>query len=161
MPPPAPTTILTPIKPASIVINPATGWGAAPTADHMPVYTDRENVIEFFPLVMQGSLIIQRRGDGETPDTGYLDGHVSVPTAATLYIALRTQIDDTVLITPQQLLDFAHEGWTRVSGIFGLSEPAIQHSRWQVWSHPLPPGPVVITSQAIPNGGIFFIGRVH
>jgi hypothetical protein len=159
--PPASTTIKTSIKPASITIDPSTGWGGAPTADHMPVYTDLENFIQFFPERMQGSIIIQRRGGGENPDTGYLGGHVTVPTAATLYIALRTQIDDTVLITPEQLLAFAKEGWTRVPGIFGLSELAIQHSRWQVWSHPLDPGPVTLTSKALPEGGIFFIGRVH
>ena len=127
----------------------------------MPVFNDLEVFLQFFPEPMRGSIIIQRHGGGDNPDTGYLDGHVTVPTAATLYIALRTQVDDTVLITPEQLLAFSKEGWTRVPGIFGVSEAPTQHSRWQVWSHVLPPGPVTLTSQALPNGGLFFIGRVH
>ncbi len=151
----------TSIKPASITINPATGWSAAPTAGHMPVYSDIDPVIQFFPPTLAGTLIIQRRGGGENPDTGFLDGKVTVPTAATLYIALRTTINDDTLITPDQLAAFIKEGWTYVPGIFSLSEPPGQFTRWQVFSHPLDPGPITLTSKTLPNGGLFFIGRVR
>jgi hypothetical protein len=158
---PPPTTITTSVMPASIVIDPATGWGAAPTANHMPVYTDLETFLQFFPPALQGSLVIQRRGSGDNPDVGFLDGHVSVPTAATLYLALKTQVDESILIPPDKLEALAKEGWQRVPGIFDLSSPPGQHPPWQVWSHPLPPGPITLTSKALPDGGIFFIGRLR
>ncbi len=151
----------TSIKPASITISPATGWSAAPTNGHMPVYTDLDTAIQFFPPPLIGSLIIQRRG----ADTGYLDGKVSVPSAATLYVALALESDGQTLITTEQFAAFVKEGWARVPGIFTVVEPRVggesRNVRWQVWSHLVDRGSVTINSKAIPSGGIFFIGRVR
>jgi len=152
-----PQPIITSVPVPSISIDPSTGWMAAPTDGGMPLYTNQFYSIQYFPPALRGTLMIQRADT----DTGFLNGKVSAPAKATLYIALRYEINNTRLITDDQLKAFAKEGWLRVPGIFGTSQPPGFQWWWQVWKHDVDAGPVAIDSKVIPDGGIFFLGRQH
>jgi hypothetical protein len=152
-----PQPIITSIPLPSITIDSSTGWMAAPTDGGMPLYTNQFYSIQYFPPTLRGTIMIQRLDT----DTGFLSAKVSAPAPATLYVALLYEVNSTRLITNDQLAAFAKEGWQRVPGIFGTSSPIAQQWWWQVWQHNIDAGPVTIDSKAIPDAGIFFIGRQH
>ncbi len=156
-PPSSPRSTVTPIKPASINIDSSTGWSGAPTNGGMPLYTDNDTAIRFFPQALIGTIIIQR----SVSDVGYLNGKVTVPVEAVLYAAFASQINTDHLISDQQIAAMEAEGWTRVPGIFQVTEPITQETQFQVMAHTIPAGPIVVTSETLPSPAVLFVGREH
>jgi hypothetical protein len=156
-PPLPPRVTVTPVKPASITIDSSTGWSGAPTNGGMPLYTDDDTAIRFFPRALIGTIIIQRSAS----DVGYLNGKVTVPVDAVLYAAFAYQTNQDRLISDQQFAAMEAEGWTRVPGIFQVTESILQETQFQVMAHFVPAGPVTVTSQTLPNPAALFLGRPH
>lgn len=157
--PPAPTTIKTGIKPPSIAIDADSGWSAAPVARGTPIFTDNYYAVQFYPPALQGAILIQRP-ESVASAGSYLDGKITVPKAATLYMALLCENNGERLVPDNQLHDLAGDGWTKTPGIFSTSEPEGQHWYWVVYSHPLPAGPVTLKSDAIEYpSAVFIIGK--
>jgi hypothetical protein len=159
--PSGPAIIKTGIKPPSITIDAATGWAAAPVARGTPLFTDDYYSVQFFPSAMQGAILIQRP-ESIAAAGGYLDGKITVPEPATLYLALMYQNNDTRLIPDADLNALAKEGWTKTPGIFSTSSPEGQTWYWTVYAHSIPAGPVTLTAKALEKpAGIFIIGKQH
>lgn len=157
--PAAPTTIKTGIQPPSITIDAASGWAAAPVARGTPLFTDNYYSVQFYPPALQGAILIQRP-EGVASGGTYLEGKVSVPKAAMLYMALLCENNDGRLVPDNQLNALAGDGWTKVPGIFSTSEPDGQHWYWVVFSHPIPAGPVTLNSEAVEHpSAVFIIGK--
>ncbi|MGN6370084.1 MAG: hypothetical protein ACTHN5_17650 [Phycisphaerae bacterium] len=158
-PKPPPPIIKTGIPVPSISIDAASGWTAAPVAGGTPLFTDNYYAVEFYPPALQGAILIQRQEAIATAGT-WLDGAVTVPTAATLYIAVLCQNNDDRLVPDAQLHALANDGWTQTPGIFSSSQPDGQHWYWTVFSHPIPAGPVTLKSDAIEHPhAVFIIGK--
>ncbi len=159
--PPAPTTVKTSIHPLSISIDADSGFAAAPVARGTPLFTDNYYSVQFYPPALQGAILIQRP-EGVASAGTYLDGKVTVPKAAMLYIALLCENNNDRLVPDNQLNALAGDGWTKTPGIFSTSEPDGQHWYWAVFSHPVPAGPVTLTSDAIEHpSAVFIIGKLR
>jgi hypothetical protein len=153
------TTIKTGIQPSSITIDAVSGWAAAPIAQGTPLFTDNYYSVQFYPPSLQGAILIQRPEHVASAGI-YLEGKVTVPTAATLYMALLCQNNDDRLVSDEELNALAGDGWTKNHGIFSTSQPDGQHWYWAVYSHPIPAGPVTLTSEAIEHpSAVFIIGK--
>lgn len=150
--------------PASIVVNPYTGWGAAPALVGTPVYVNTDELITQLPEALAHTLIIQRNG-ANNPDVGYLNGQVKVPMDATLYVAVQTRGSGPLTVPESAFTGFFSEGWREVDGTFAISEPEnispVARRTFRVWYHPIPAGAVTMMSDAVPAGGIFFIGKAR
>ena len=159
--PPGPTITKTGVRPVSITLEASSGWAAAPVARGTPLFTDNYYSVQFYPPGLQGAILLQRPEAVATAGT-YLEGKVSVPKAATLYMALLTQNNDRRLLSDAQLNALAGDGWAKTPGIFSTSSPDGQDWTWAVYSHPIPAGPITLVSEAIANpSAVFIIGKQH
>jgi len=157
-PPQHPQVVTQSRGPLSIVVNPYIGWAAAPAAVGTPVYTDTDDLITDFPQALTHTLIIQRPSLNNA-SVGYLNGQVKVPTDATLYVAILIEANGQTLVPNREFNAYRSEGWTQIFETFAITQPENGNYKWLLWSHPIPRGPINIVSDAIPAGGIFFIGR--
>ncbi|HUO08709.1 MAG TPA: hypothetical protein VM008_10445 [Phycisphaerae bacterium] len=158
--PQEPTITRTGIKPPSISIDADTGWAAAPIAHGTPLFTDDYYSVQFYPPALQGAILIQRP-ESVAVNAGYLDGKVSVPAPATLYVAILYQVNNDRLIPDATLHALTSDGWTKTPGIFSTSSPDNLNWYWTIYSHPIPPGPVTLSSKDLLHPGVLIIGKQH